>query len=333
VIQNSADAPALNGLAGGPGARSRDHRAPGRTRPRPGRGPGGRPGRGRQWPGAVFVAPHMLVLGLFMIVPTVYAIYTSLYTSRLVGGTHYSGLANYRTVFSSAEFWDGVRRVLVFGVIQVPLTLAIAFFFAAIFEAGVVRFGRFFRTVYFIPFAVPGVVAAVMWSFLLLPKFGPYAIVMNGIGLGQADFFSSRLILPTILIIVIWEWTGYNMTIFYTALKAIPREITEAAIVEGSSLTKIILRLKLPMVRPTIVMLVFLNAVGALQLFTEPSILSAFQPQAVSFGFTPTLYVYNTAVGSGEYNLGAAAAIVLALVIGGISLGAFAFRRHRGEFR
>jgi multiple sugar transport system permease protein len=87
------------------------------------------------------------------------------------------------------------------------------------------------------------------------------------------------------------------------------------------------------MARPAIVMLVFLNTVGALQLFTEPSILSAFQPQAVSFGFTPTLYVYNTAVGSGEYNLGAAAAIVLALVIGAISLAAFAVRRHHGEFR
>jgi multiple sugar transport system permease protein len=141
------------------------------------------------------------------------------------------------------------------------------------------------------------------------------------------------MILPTIVIIVIWEWTGYNMTILYASLKSIPREITEAAIVEGSSLTKIILRLKLPMVRPAIVMLVFLNTVGALQLFTEPSILSAFQPQAVSFGFTPTLYVYNTAVGSGEYNLGAAAAIVLALVIGAISLAAFAVRRHHGDFR
>ena len=72
---------------------------------------------------------------------------------------------------------------------------------------------------------------------------------------------------------------------------------------------------------PSVVMLVFLNTVGALQLFTEPSILAAFQPQAISFGFTPSLFVYNTAVGSGEYNLGAAAAVVLALIIGAISVG------------
>ncbi|MEZ0108962.1 multiple sugar transport system permease protein [Catenulispora sp. EB89] len=308
----------------------------GRLRPtrRTGRtGRTGGKGRGRQWPGAVFIAPHMVVLALFMVVPTIYAIYTSLYTSRLIGGTRYSGLANYRTVLSSPEFWDGVRRVLVFAAVQVPLTIAVAFFFAAIFEAGVVRFSRFFRTVFFVPFAVPGVVAAVMWSFLLLPVFGPYSKAMSWLGFGHVDFFSSGMILPTIVLIVLWEWTGYNMTILYTSLKAVPREITEAAVVGGASLTTIILRIKLPMVRPTIVMLLFLNMVGALQLFTEPSILAAFQPQAISYGFTPSLYVYNTAVGSGEYNLGAAAAVLLAMIIGAISLGAFAVRRRNGEFR
>jgi multiple sugar transport system permease protein len=275
----------------------------------------------------------MLALALFMLLPTGYAVYQSLYTTRLIGGTRYSGLANYGTVLSSPEFWEGVRRVLLFAVIQVPLTIAVAFFFAAIFDAGVVRFSRFFRTVFFMPFAVPGVVAAVMWSFLLLPVFGPYSRVLDAIGFGHVDFFSSKMILPTIVLIVLWEWTGYNMTILYTSLKAIPREITEAAVVSGASLTTIILRLKLPMVRPTLVMLAFLNTVGALQLFTEPSILEAFQPQAISFGFTPTLYVYNTAIGSGEYSLGAAAAVVLAVIIGLLSSAAFAFRRRNGEFR
>jgi multiple sugar transport system permease protein len=289
--------------------------------------------RVRQWPGAVFIAPHMLMLGLFMLVPTVYAVYTSLFTSRLVGGTQFSGLANYGVVVHSSAFWDGVVRVLLFGVIQVPVTIAIAFFFAAIFDAGVVRFSRFFRTVFFVPFAVPGVVASVMWSFLLLPGFGPYSQFAQAIGLGKVDFFSSQLILPTIILIVIWEWTGYNMTILFTSLKSIPREVTEAAVMEGASLWRIILRIKLPMVMPSIVMLAFLNTVGAFQLFTEPSILAAFQPQAISFGFTPSLFVYNTAVGSGEYNLGAAAAVVLALIIGVISVGGFLLRRRNGEFK
>ena len=275
----------------------------------------------------------MLMLALFMLAPTLYAIWSSLFSTKLVGGRSFAGLANYDTVLHSEPFWSGVVRVLVFGAIQVPVTLALAFAFAALFDAGVVRGSKFFRTVYFMPFAVPGVVASVMWSFLLLPHFGPYARLLSTIGLGNVNFFSGGLILPTIILIVVWEWTGYNMTILYTSLQSIPREVTEAALVDGASLRRIIVRIKLPMVMPSIVMLTFLNAVGALQLFTEPSILAAFQPQAVSFGFTPSLYVYNTAVGSGEYELGAAAAVVLALIIGAVSVAGFAARRRNGEFR
>lgn len=287
----------------------------------------------RQWPGAVFVAPHMLLIGLFMLVPTIYAVYTSLFTSKLIGGEHFSGLANYATVLRDGEFWEGVWRVLLFAVIQVPLTLALAFALAAVFEAGLVPGARFFRTLFFLPFAVPAVVAALMWSFLLLPGFGPYAKLLDAIGLHGVNFFSSRLILLTVILVVIWEWTGYNMTVLYTSLTSIPKEVTEAALMDGASFWRVATGIKLPMVMPSIVMLVFLNGVGALQLFTEPSILATFQPQAVSFGFTPSLFVYHTAVGSGLYNLGAAAAVILAVIIGLISVAGLAIRRRNGEFR
>lgn len=319
VLQHTERGPRRRGPAPAPAA-------PGRYRP-------DRRATRRDRAGLVFVTPGMLMLGLFMLVPTVYAVWSSLHSTRIIGGEQFSGLANYATVLQSGEFWGGVVRVLVFGVIQVPVTLALAFVFAALFDAGVIRGSRFFRTVFFMPFAVPGVVASVMWSFLLLPGFGPYAQVLDALGLHGVDFFSNGLILPTIILIVIWEWTGYNMTILYTSLKSIPRELTEAALMEGASFWRIVFRIKLPMVMPSIVMLLFLNVVGALQLFTEPSILAAFQPQAISFGFTPSLFVYNTAVGSGQYELGAAAAVVLALVIGAISVAGFAFRRRNGEFR
>ena len=281
--------------------------------------------------GLWFVTPFIAILTLFMLVPIGYAVYSSLYTTKLIGGTSYSGLANYRTVLSSGEFWSGVERVLLFAVIQVPLTLALALFFAVVFDAGIARFGRAFRVVYFMPFAVPAVVASVMWSFLLLPGLGPYTRLLQDIGLGNVNFFSSTMIVPTIVLIVVWEWTGYTMTILYTALRAIPNSLTEAAILDGASFVTIVRRIKIPMIKPALIMLAFINTVGALQLFTEPSILSAFQPQAVSFGFTPSLYVYNTAIGSAEYNLGAAAAVILGLIIGAISIASVSLRRRSGE--
>jgi multiple sugar transport system permease protein len=287
--------------------------------------------RRRDRRGVWFVLPYLAAFAVFMLAPLGYAVYTSLYTTRIIGGTVFSGAANYTQTLESGQFWSGVIRVVIFAAIQIPVMLAIAFFFATIFDLGVAKYGTLFRTIFFIPFAVPAVVGAVMWSFLLEPQFGPFVHLANVIGLRGTDFFSTGLILPTIIVIVIWEWTGYNMVILYTALRSVPKDIVEAAILDDTPLWKIILRVKLPMVRPAIVLLVFINTIGALQLFTEPTVLAYFQNQAISVNFTPTIYIYNTAIAGGQYNLAAAAAVILGLVIVVISVGSLAFRRRRGE--
>jgi multiple sugar transport system permease protein len=268
-----------------------------------------------------------------MLVPLGYAVYTSLYTYRIIGGTSFTGAANYTQTLQSGEFWSGVIRVVIFAAIQIPVMLAIAFFFATVFDLGVAKFGTTFRTIFFIPFAVPAVVGAVMWSFLLEPQFGPFTRLAGALGFSGTNFFSPSLLLPIIIVIVIWEWTGYNMMILYTALKSVPRDVVEAAILDDTPLWKIILRIKLPMVRSAIVMLIFLNTIGALQLFTEPQILSYFEQGAVSLNYTPSVYIYNTAIAADQTNLAAAMAVILALVIVAISAVSLVFRLRRGEFK
>lgn len=277
--------------------------------------------------GAAFVVPFLLIFLLTMLLPVGYAVYESLYRSTLFG-TSFAGFGNYSATFASSQFWSGVERVAIFAAIQVPVTLAIAFFFAAIFDLGVVKLGALFRVVFFLPFAVPAVVAAIMWSFLLVPQYGSYTRLVGALGAPGTNFFSSDLILPTIIVIVIWEVTGYNMVIFFTALKSVPNQVIEAAILDGASIWSIIFRVKLPMVRAAVVMLTFLNLIGALQLFTEPSIIYTFEPQAIPFGFTPALYIYNTSIGSGQYNLGAAAAVLFAVVIALVSVGSLLVARR-----
>jgi multiple sugar transport system permease protein len=176
------------------------------------------------------------------------------------------------------------------------------------------------------------VVGAVMWSFLLEPQFGPFTRLASALGFGGTNFFSPNLLLPSIIVIVIWEWTGYNMMILYTALKSVPRDVVEAAILDDTPLWKIIVRIKLPLVRPAVVMLVFLNTIGALQLFTEPQVLEYFQQGAVSVNYTPSYYIYQTAIAADETNLAAAMAVILAVIIVVISALSFLVRRRRGEF-
>ena len=222
--------------------------------------------------------------------------------------------------------------MIIFGAIQIPVMLAIAFFFATIFDLGVAKFGRTFRTIFFIPFAVPAVVGAVMWAFLLEPQFGPFTHAASAVGIHNVNFFSRSLLLPSIIVIVIWEWTGYNMVILYTALRSVPRDVVEAAILDHASLWKIILRVKLPMVRPAIVLLIFLNSIGALQLFTEPLILAYFQTAAVSVNYTPTLYIYNTAIGGSPVQPGRRRRRGAGRWSSWrISVGSLLFRRRKGE--
>jgi multiple sugar transport system permease protein len=286
--------------------------------------------RGRS--GLAFVTPFMIMFTLFMIVPLAYAVYQSLYTTKLIGGTSFSGFSNYSTVLQSGPFWSGVVRVVIFGAIQIPVMLAIAFFFATIFDLGVAKWGRVFRAIFFIPYAVPIVVSALMWGFLFDPAYGPFDRFMQAIGFHNFNWMGSNdSMVVTIIIIAIWEWTGYNCVILYTALKSVPRDVIEAAILDDTPLWKIILRIKLPLVRPAIIMLVFLNTIGAMQLFVEPFILNNYQAGVITNTWTPVLDIYSTAISDGEYQLGAAMAVVLALIVVVIAVGSLAFRNRRRE--
>lgn len=294
---------------------------------------GGHPVRRRDRSGLGFVAPFLIGFVLFVIVPLGYAVHQSLYTTQLIGGTHFTGVENYRRAVTSGQFWSGVVRVVIFGAIQISIMLALAFFFAAIFDLGIVKLGRTFRAIFFMPFAVPVVVAALMWGFLLEPQYGPITRLAGELGFSDVNFFSSGLMLPSIIVIVIWEFTGYNMVILYSALKSVPRDVVEAAILDGASLPRVVWSIKLPMVRPAVQILIFLNVIGASQLFVEPLILSNYQAGVITDYYTPTYYIYNTAIHGGEYEYAAAMAVVLGLVVVAISVTALLLRHRRGEFR
>jgi multiple sugar transport system permease protein len=260
------------------------------------------------------VLPFIVVFFMFLVVPLIYAVYTSFFTSRLIGGTVFSGFANYTQALASGAFWTGMGRTVLFAAIQVPIMIIIAAFFAAMFDLGVARFGTFFRTVFFLPFAVPGVVATSMWASMLQTRVGAFPKIFADLGLPNPNFFGPGHLLGVIVLIAIWEWTGLTIIILYTALRSVPRDVVESAVVDGAKLSRIVTRIKLPIIRPAIVLVVIINVIGALQLFTEPYLLAPLAPN-VSSNYTPTLYMYNEAFSAQFYNFAAAIAVVLAFVI------------------
>ena len=278
--------------------------------------------------GGYFVLPFIVAFAALTVTPLGYAIYLSLYKSTIVGGTHFAGLVNYQQVVTDSKFWSGVTRIVIIGAIQIPITLGLGVVFACIFDAGVVRAGRWFRLIFFMPFAVPTVVSAITWSFLLEPQFGPFTHLANLLGFSHANLLSPNLIVPAIIVMIVWQSTSFDVIVIYTALRSLPHEVLEAAIVDGAGLLKVTAALKIPMIRGALVMLALLNGIAAIQLFVEPQILSSYT-LSISYGFTPTIYIYNTATSALQYNIAAAAAVMLGGVVISISaIAATAARRN-----
>src|SRR6266516_1326650 len=123
----------------------------------------------------LFLVPFLLLFCLFFILPLGYALGISLFADRLVGGTVFVGSQNYLQAFQDSSFWEGVRRMLLFMVVQVPVMLCLALIFALLLDSGVTKLRTLFRLGYFLPYAIPSVVSVLLWGYLYSPNFGPFA--------------------------------------------------------------------------------------------------------------------------------------------------------------
>lgn len=268
----------------------------------------------RDWKGWAFVGPFMLVFLLVLVAPVVYAIYLSLFRNQLVGGNAFVGLANYVQVLNDSKFWESFGRVALFLVVQVPIMLVLALIAALALDSSRLYAARFVRIALFLPYAVPGVVAALMWGFLYGDNFGLTANINAWIGSSVLQPLSSSWILGSIGNIVTWEFIGYNMLIFYAALRTISADLYEAAELDGAGHLRVVWSIKLPAVRGAIVIATIFSIIGSFQLFNEPNVLKPLAPNAISTYFTPNMYAYNLSFAGQQYNYSATIAIVMGLL-------------------
>jgi multiple sugar transport system permease protein len=263
-----------------------------------------------------FLLPFLLGYLAFSIYPLVYSLNLSLYRKQLIGGITFVGLSNYGKVFQDSNFWEGIRNVLVFGGVQIPAMLGLALIFALVLDSGIIRRPTIFRLGFFLPFAVPSVVAALLWGYFYGQSFGPIAQVATALNLQPPVFLTANGIIPAIANISTWQFAGYNMLIIYAALKAIPVELYDAARVDGASDLQIAWYIRIPLVWPAIALTILFSINGTLQLFNEPNVLTVIAPSIVNLHFTPNIYLYNLAFRNGDFNYSAAVAFTLALVSG-----------------
>lgn len=288
--------------------------------------------RRREWLGALFVAPFGLVFAVFLVAPMVYAFYLSLFTSGLASGTRFAGFANYARAFTDDNFLSGVWFVVRFSLVLIPLQMLVSLAVALVLDGLTTRFSRVSRLMIFLPYAIPAVIGALMWGFLYSPNFGPLDDIFGLFG-AQAPFLLSRdLVFYGLLNVVTWQWAGYYMIILYAALQGIDKSLYEAARIDGASAWQIVLRIKVPLVMPALLLILVFALIGTLQFFNEPQILRFLAAGSITGDFTPNIYAYTLAFSQGQFNYASAVSFALGFVIF-VAVYVFLFAtRRRGSF-
>jgi len=284
--------------------------------PRSRRRRGGRTSRGggRRWTGWWFIGPFVVVFALVFLAPIAYAGYLSLFRNQMIGGTTFVGVDNYLRAFSDPQFWSAAGRVSLFLLVQVPVMLFVALLLALALDSGRLYGASFFRVSVFLPYAVPAVVATFMWGFMYGSQFGLVRNINDALHLSLPDPLSADLMLASIGNIVTWEFVGYNMLIFYSALKVIPHSLYEAAEIDGAGQLRVITAIKLPAIRGAVVIATVFSIIGTFQLFNEPSILQNLAPNVITTYFTPNLYAYSLSFAGQQLNYSATVAIIMGVL-------------------
>ncbi len=263
----------------------------------------------------LFILPFFVVFAAMLVAPLIYSGYLSLFVNRLVGGVSFVAFENYLRAFQDSAFLAGLGRTALILVVQVPIMLGLALFFALALDSGLARGSKALRLLIFLPYAVPGVVAVLMWGYLYGQQFGLVGQITNAIGLPRTNLLSDDLILFSIMNIITWAFVGYNMIVMYSALRSIPTELYEAAEIDGATQWRLAWSVKIPMIRPAILLTVIFSIIGSFQIFNEPKLLVEIAPTGITQGFTPNFYAFNLAFVNQDVNYGAAIAFLLGIVI------------------
>lgn len=279
--------------------------------------------------GAGFTAPFFLGFLFVTVIPLAVALKQSVYQKQNSGlglgsGTvEWAGFANYAKGLTSPTFWAGMERVALFGVVMIPLGMAISISMALLLDALSGRTAKGFRVGLLVPYMVPGIVATLIWLYLYSAKVGPLAPLFRAFGV-NIDFFSRGTVWPSMGNIMIWGGIGFTMLLLYGSLRSIPRELFDAARVDGASEFRIAWAIKLPYLRGIIVLTTVLQIIGTLQIFNEPVLFRSVSPETVSAQWVPVQQIYYEAFTNNDPYYAAALSVILAVIVG---LASFIFYR------
>jgi multiple sugar transport system permease protein len=262
-----------------------------------------------------FLAPALIAIGVFFFIPVIAAFILSftdfdIYSLANLQYARFVGFKNYSRLFEDPLFWKALKNTLYFLLLGGPLSIAVSLAAALLLNSKLVRFKTFFRLAYFAPVVTTLVAISVVWRFVYHPRFGLLNYALSFVGIGNIDWLGDpNWAMPAIILMAVWKNFGYNMIIFIAGLQNVPRELYEAASIDGASPWQQFKAITLPMLAPTTLFIAVITMIGYFQLFAEPYVMTQGGP--LNNTLSIVLYMYQQ--GFRWWNMGYSAALAFVL--------------------
>ena len=265
--------------------------------------------------GWLFIAPAMSAIVVFFVFPVLAALAMSftdfdIYALASLRNLRFAGLDNYLHLLQTPLFWQALGNTMVFVVVGVPLSIGASLGAALLLNSPLACWKGFFRTALFAPVVTTLVAVAVVWRYLLHTKYGLINHALSHIGIHPVDWLGDPLwAMPAIVLLSVWKNFGYNMIILLAGLQAIPKDLYEAARIEGATTWQQFRFVTLPTLKPMLLMVSILTMAGHFQLFAEPYVMTQGGPAQR----TVTVLYFMYEEGFKWWSLGSASAVAFVL--------------------
>jgi len=260
-----------------------------------------------------FALPYVMFFSAFVAYPLLFSFVLLFHRWNVVTPMEWIGLKNFERLLQDPLFFKSIWNTVVFLLIHVPLQIVVALGLAVLLRSGLKLMGLF-RAVYFMPVVVSGVVVTILWMQLYAYDHGLLNRLMVALGAGKIPWLvDPDMAMPSVALMATWKNVGIYIVLFLVGLQNIPRELYESASLDGATGYRQFFRITVPMLNPTIVVVIVLSTIGGFSLFIEPYVLTGGGPMQSTL--SAVLYIYNQAFYFGHMGYAATLGFVFALII------------------
>ena len=259
----------------------------------------------KKWLPYLLVSPYLIFVVVFVVFPVLFCFYLTFNKWNIISPMKFIGVDNYSRLFNDRLFWKAIGNTLKFLLLHIPLQLIVSLFLAYLLNQKL-RAAAFFRASFFMPVIVSGVVVTILWQQLLGFDGGLVNRMLMSIGIIKIGWLvNPDVAIYAIAIMATWKNVGLYVILFLVGLQTVPPQYYEAAKMEGASRWQQFYHITLPMINPTIFMVVILSTIGGFSLFIEPYIMTGGGP--LNTTLSAVLYIYKQAFQ--YYNMGYSATL------------------------